>query len=83
MDSKYRDKMYLRNSVDDHSGVSDIEPNSVNLKLYPRIAEIPFKQGNITPGDCILVPPGELFYFYCNVLSLTSVDYVYYYYILE
>ena len=76
MDSKYSDKMYLRNSVDDFSGASVIEPNSVDLKLYPRIAEIPFRQGNITPGDCILVPPGKFFIFYCCILLLLPVDYV-------
>ncbi|RDD39119.1 hypothetical protein TrispH2_008827 [Trichoplax sp. H2] len=58
MDSKHLDKMYINNQVDNFSGSSSINPDRVNLLRYPRIAEIPFKQGNITPGDCILVPPG-------------------------
>ena len=40
------------------SGFSFLDPDSIDMKKFPRIAKVPWTYASLYPGDCIFIPSG-------------------------
>ncbi|KAJ8022203.1 JmjC domain-containing protein 5 [Holothuria leucospilota] len=47
-----------KEDVEAYGGFSMLNPDSVNLELYPQFKEVPWWYANMTPGDCLYLPYG-------------------------
>ena len=41
------------------SGFSLVDPDAVDLNLYPKLAEVEWTYARLGPGDCIYIPSGQ------------------------
>jgi len=42
------------------SGFSSINPDVVDLNLYPDVSKVEWTYSTLEPGDCIFIPSGKL-----------------------
>ena len=47
---------YQRHVLFDAPGYSKVDPDAVNLKKYPGLAEAPWWEVKVEAGDCLFIP---------------------------
>ncbi|XP_041480490.1 uncharacterized protein LOC121427977 [Lytechinus variegatus] len=59
IDSKYEDMIPIADEgTEAYGGFALLNPDSVDLELFPKFADVPWTYGNVTAGDCIFLPRG-------------------------
>ncbi|XP_041480491.1 uncharacterized protein LOC121427978 [Lytechinus variegatus] len=58
VDSKYEDMIPVGDEgIGVHGGFAILNPDLVDLELFPKFADVPWTYGNVTAGDCVFLPP--------------------------
>lgn len=52
-------------------GISDVDVDNIDLKLFPKIADVKYSKLRLNKGDCIFMPSG-------NIYELISIFIVFY-----
>lgn len=52
----YGDLYFFEKKPDSGSSFSGIDPNKIDLKKYPNVANVPWTYATLMPGDCIYIP---------------------------